>query len=697
MSVVARFNLTSGLHTGAGQAGQSHCADVVNFYSDQGRAKKRKGMVHVRGVTGPKTQTRAGFSVGTAEPATVTTGANTGTSLQTTWTVGCASAFNTLVLSSGSGEGTHDGETYPTYSLRDLTVEYWNGSAWTGLEVAWGWNPGYSSAVDSHSFAPLAPRTTTGALETGPTEPIRMSFIPPTDWATKTINTFLAYYIRVRGYTAGHLVDSVIQCNTNNGWAHAVTNRVLHINTWIDRAGSAHEFIVHRYGESAAEIRYVLDGVTLTPSEGLAPNSTATLFGDDTRVSSFYHQPTDRIIGYISGHTWFYAIPGNSEIYNLDADPVGSETPYASWPLGLRAGIPEAKAITLYDGRIFVAYGDTLYWSAPGVYADIWPAGNEIQINDGNGNISGLLVFGGALVMFKEGAVYNIQSDGTEEGYSAVPLNGGKGGIGGGANCGNFGVWMAKDGIYQYDGTDTVKLSSAIDEAFRVSLGADLSRAVAVFHEPLNQYRVFYPSQDPVTLDRALYLDLTGYKSGEDQQELAVWPQGKYASTDYWVFSCIHEDRTVTPPRTLAGDIYGNVWELDQGLYEANPVKAKAIQSIVNGGRSAGVTITNITGFIANTGNVDVTLKVTPDDREDLAASQTISPYRSTSSQLFTAAGLFDTTTVFPTTPTTVTAECPQDINLRQFAVSVTHAAAGEVEIIGFEVEANASGRRRGT
>src|SRR3990167_4259158 len=134
MPVISRFSLTSGMHTGAGQASENHCSDALNLFSDQGRVRKRGGMTPVRRMVTSGTQARCGFAVGTSEPTTTTTGVALGGATHTSVYIGCTSSFN---LASMYGDTCAGINSFPSYGLRDLVSEYWNGSAWTALEVAW--------------------------------------------------------------------------------------------------------------------------------------------------------------------------------------------------------------------------------------------------------------------------------------------------------------------------------------------------------------------------------------------------------------------------------------------------------------------------------------------------------------------------------------------------------------------------------
>lgn len=696
--MAAKISLTAGLHTGPGEAGPDHCVESINWFSDQGRLKKRSGMMPADSVPGLTVTPYIGWGVAGDPTSVVNVGTATAGAGADRIYVGYSAAWNRCVVYGSTSGGSKFADTFSS-----LTWEYWNGSAWTTENVAYMNNPIYDSTNDINTCAPYVVYDPAESAIAIVGTHIDIVAAPKSDWATKTINGQTLYWRRLRGFSSSASMIAGCTAVLASCTANATENRVLNVTTWTDVTGSDHRFIAYLYGSDGTQLRFQLDGTVLTQSDGLQPLTTSVLFGEDTEVLAFYHPATDRLIGRISGHVWFYLIPGNSEIYNLAANITADGTPYASVPKGNRGAIPQGRYVALHDGRFFVAEGENLFWSAPAEFPDIWPNQNEIigGIADGNGEITGMLSFGGTLAVFKRNSVYTVQSDGSADGYEALQFPGGVGAIGGIVGCGNFCLFLAEDGVWQFDGGTVAKLSGAIDEAFRnKTFSGDLRKCKAVYAAAYNQYRVYFPSLDEGTIcDKALYVDLTGYTfevRGEERKELSIWPQGRYALTDYgFNMTAVFSDSDGVSQRVLCGDIYGIVWELDQGLYEVTPVKARLVQAPIGVGRSTAAVVTWVNLALQNTGNVSCTMKLIPETIEANSESKTVSVYKATDSTLLTSVQTLGASETLPAGQVLVERENAFAMRTRMMQIALISTAAGAIEVAGIEIQANA-GQKRG-
>ena len=710
MPSIAHVSLTAGLHSGAGEGGPDHVADALNVFSGQSRLVKRQGMIAIRAMSAGITRTKlvVGSGVGTTEPTSGLTAYGGTHAMGATHTtiyaavdpaVVAASTFNRLIL---NGLSTYGVSTRRATTIRDLVIEYWNGTAWTAIDGGWVWKPYYDATNDDHTIYPFVLHDEgNGGTNRVTDDHVPICIDTPPDWATKVIAGTTSYWLRIRGFMA---LDGATINNsgaTPPSWCQITENRILHVNTWRDAQGAPHEFVVYLVGTTGTTIQYVLDGVQLSQAASLSVDGASKMFSPRTKVDSFFHPATNRLIGRVSGLGWFFLIPGNAEIYWLNADD-GIDTPYASLTRGIRAAIPIGEHVAFHDGRLFSVAGQRMQWSAAGVYADVWP--NEFEnpdgLVDGLGDVTGLATFARSLIVFKRSGIYSMQVV-DDDVYAASPYPGGVGALGGIASAGNFVVFLSDDGLWMFDGENLRRLSGAVDGFFvgDVPFSSEPQRVKAVFNTANNQYRLFYSSTgESLVYDRALYVDLTGYTydvSGEEKKDVSFWPQGRYSATDYgFMATAVHQDTTTNNGRTLIGDKYGVLWECDSGNYDAgSSVKAYAQQIAQNVGGRGQALVRNVTSVIKNTGDKAWTLRVINDNDRTNEQSVSVNAYLSAdTASNWSAASTFAAGTTFGRAGDVVTIETPVEVRCRNFAIRLEHLLPGQMEWIAHDMVASPVG-----
>lgn len=450
-------------------------------------------------------------------------------------------------------------------------VDYWNGSAWSPVAAA----DMFRQFGDGQSPQVMALNMYRPWASDGSANPsvagfhVRGLIDPPSNWASKVVGGNAGWWLRIRDMPAG-LATTSIAAGSGGGYTTALTTQehpILDMLYFNDRRGTRHEFITYLYSDT--ELRYVLDGTELTPSDDIQPDGTSRMFSATTRVWSYYDSATDRVIGYTDGIGWFYLVlPSNGEIYGLSAN-VFPGPPYESVTGGLRSTIPDGRIAVSHADRIFTANGVTVVYSSPSFYKDVWPNDNEFACQDAYGNITAMCSVGGVLAIFKRNAIWVAQSDGSEDGYVAFPLPGNVGCIAqrSVAVSGNIAWFLAEDGIYTFNGERTEKMSRRVDDMIRKEVGAvDPTRAIGVYHNFYNQYRLYYPTQSslPWVMSNALYV------CTEENGEVTFWPQGRNLDSDPgFNATAIARDDSSPINRMMLGDRYGVVWQMDEGLYDS--------------------------------------------------------------------------------------------------------------------------------
>lgn len=613
------------------EAGPGDFASCINLMDEHGLLRKRGGM---RILESYGNWVTSGFYTGwgtTTEPTSVSTGTTTPSASHRYLYFGGSTTFYQFHV---YGEGVCDAwaTVLPEWkNLHGIVVQYWNGSAWTSVNASvtttgnggvadlftpqyvggrtvvapfMGWSDGTNSVVEGYQ--------------------VRGRIKPPSDWATKAINGQTKYWLRLAVLNAQQTGASATASSSR---FTTTEHTLLCVLPFQDRRGTPHLFTVWRYSD--AVLKYVLDGTTLTASDGLEPDGSAAMFNEATRVWAYYDSSTDRIIGYVEGHTWFYATAlNNGEIYSLEADDVGTNTPYRSVIGGLRSVIPPGTVACTHDDRIFTADGQKVVYSSPGPYKDIWPNDNELFIADDRGNVTAMVSVGGVLGIFKRDAIWVAQGDGSADGYSAYRLPGNVGCVAPRslAVSGDVAYFLAEDGVYRFDGQSVQKLSKRIDGIFNRGWSSCAERAIGVWHPTLNQYRLFYPGPQapPWVCTHALYC------CAAEEGGFTFWPQGPYdvEIDEGFNATAVVRDDSRAVPRMLLGDRYGNLWVMDTGPYDgAYQVRHTGTTHRMNLGTAQRYLMRWITPVTPTEACQQWTLSMWPDGHA--GDKQTVSPYLS--------------------------------------------------------------------
>ncbi len=601
-----------GLVTTPMEAGPGDFASCINLYDEHGLLRKRGGM---KILASYGSYSASGVYTGwgtTTEPASVGTGAMSPGASSTHLYYGGDSKHIQAIIYGVAEMNTDTG--WPntlTEHKKIISVGYWNGSAWTTVGAADIFLKQYDPGRTSHLLAPFCPYDIAGAggsSARGNQVMIRVK--QQSDHALKTINGQSKYWFRVQCLASNQAAAGQSDASSSN--LTSAEHPILCVLAFQDRRGTPHRFVV--YLNSQTTLKYVLDSTTLTASDGLEPDGTSKMFDDTTRVWAYYDSTTDRVIGYVEGHTWFYTVSANNgEIYSLSADDVATDTGYESVIGGLRSVIPPGDVAAVYDDRIFTANGQAVVWSSPAFYKDVWPNDNELFIGDDRGPVTALAAVGGVLAVFKRDSIWVAQSDGGEDSYTAFRLPGNAGCIAprSVAVAGDVAYFLAEDGIYRFDGNAVTKLSRRIDGFFSGGWSSAPERAIGLWNPTLNQYRLFYPAPNAPqwVCNAALYVNM-------EDGGARFWPQGAYdpeVDEGFNATSVTRDDSRATP-RFLLGDRYGCLWEMDVGFYDgATAVTSDGVTHRVNLGTAQKYLLRWVTPVSKTVNNATYTMSVWPD------------------------------------------------------------------------------------
>lgn len=712
MPVVSRFGLLGGIHTGPGQAGPEHCSDALNWYSTQGENRVRGGQrakfaAPLRGVLG---YGQCAFSVG--EPVAVTDTDPFAAALpitaaggDTEFYYGASLPFELLRVLGQARNSTAEwfGDEDPGYPLE---LNYWNGTAWATLTGKNVFGSKYNPTFDEYTSGPW---WNVGANNVSGTQ-LLVTLRPPSDWAPKVIGGFNLYWLRV--ICPGAAEVGIGGGTVTSAEHYSVATPVAGLLPFISRNGGRHLFGVMK--TLTGPIYAVGD---VPPYRGDSVMTELAQSGDLSEVTGVssdgtydvwlgYAAQSDRVVGHIVGKNWFYWVPGDTTVNLLDADPVGTNTPYASVPGGLSGAIPGGSHRVLHDGRLFIADGQTIRWSSPGVYLDLWPNRNELVLSDQYGPITGMLTVNGVLAVFKRNIIYTLTPNGDADGYDAMPMPSGVGCVGGLTACGSFCLFISTDGLFRFDGNDLTKLSEKLDEMFFLGqVGSDLTKARGVYFGPLNQWRLFFPKGEAFVLDRAFYVDLTGYTDdsrGDPRTEVAVWPQGTADAAQYgFDATCVVVDNTESDAVMLMGGRRGIVWEADAGTMDVGVgIAAYLTQADQNLGKTGGVLARRLNATMKTDTHAPLTVAFLPNGipaTPSTLGSATMDNWKDVSATAQADADdLASSSLVAVATRPYITRESMFSLRCRSFAVSISTAGGRgqSPRLMGLEFEANKAGRR---
>ena len=193
----------------------------------------------------------------------------------------------------------------------------------------------------------------------------------------------------------------------------------------------------------------------------------------------------------------------------------------ASAAMGVPTGLTAAKYIEQFNNYLFLAnvtvsgvvYPSRIYWSDYQTSA-AWTATSYIDIakNDGQ-QITGIKVLSDRLVVFKERSIYNVYFTGDADIPFILP-GGGKANSSVGTishwsiqEVENGLVFLAIDGFYYYDGSNSTKISTKINSTLRDYSYGRFNQAVSCVQKNKNRYLCALPGASSTTNDKVVVWD----------------------------------------------------------------------------------------------------------------------------------------------------------------------------------------------
>jgi hypothetical protein len=224
--------------------------------------------------------------------------------------------------------------------------------------------------------------------------------------------------------------------------------------------------------------------------------------------------------------------PGNhcdfANAFNIMYGTNGEDAPFqwagtgTATTMAVPTGLTAAKYTTLFNNYLFLGnvtvsattYPTRIYWSTirdAGVWeGDQWI---EVGMNDGQA-ITGLKVLQDRLVVYKERSIYNVFYTGDADIPFILP-GGGKANSPVGCiapfsiqEVENGHVFLAHDGLYYYDGSNSTKLSYKIFKTFKDDMNNNVfNKAVSCVLKSKNRYMLALTASGGATNNRVIVWD----------------------------------------------------------------------------------------------------------------------------------------------------------------------------------------------
>lgn len=763
MVALPPFLPTGGLCTSPGSGTPKNCAEALNVFAHKGRIIKRGGGISDGAIpihtNDGVTFVFSGDIDFTVYPRTTPYQGTAGRRLY--FTSG-RPTVDVVVFRAKNAAPTHLSEVL---QKGDVTLWYWNGSAYAEVPN-WAWvhkpSANNTNVEDIDVTQAEFPSGNTGHNNEADNSYVQeyfewvLAYEPPSDWAVVDIPasglgaTYWMYLkVPIGGFwdadiggggntlgvtdlssEAAYCTSLALLENADTGSLAVEHGRIGRLMTWRDRRGKRHEALIafgldYGSGVTTDPIAVYLDRVALTFSaeSGISLKTAQPVDPDAYRQLGVHCQATDAAYLVHPQLGWIVVRTKTPTEYGLFVPTPESEladTPYHNLTGGMRAGLdPKPTSIVLHDGRIFYCSGQRLVWSSPGEWVDIWPLNNEMDIADDNGNITGMVSFGGVLYVFKERATYAVTPLGSDpDGYQHQVVLAGTGCVGPAAVCstGNHVAFVGHDGVYAFDGSSAQKLTGNINSFFISGQDecSDWSKSTVVFHPIYNQVRVYYRSRwSTLYLDKALYINVAplvgGSADADPDAGISCWPQGPYTGPQTiddsttkttvgdWGFrsTCIIMDQARDPPQVLCAHPGAWLSVQDAGTKDGpSAVKAKWRSLPAGVGGAAMTMLRWVSTTVSRLTNMVWKTWVVFDELDGQDVEYQVSAIKSPGVELFSVSTVFDDVTTFSDVGRIATREVPFSRRARGVSLGAKHEVEGPAEWIAIQAELNPLGRR---
>jgi hypothetical protein len=549
-----RTTCRKGINQDAETANLHECEDARNVWAIDGRVEQRPGSVGIFTMLMSGTLTAVKFK-GRTEDVSLSTFASpaatildlSGLVARTTgvagdrWYIGHTSAF--------------DGFAIKVVTLNANTTyfkaEYYNGTAWKYLPC--------TELDGSTNVAKV-----TGHLKDDAQSVF--SFVQPGDWASTTVDSQAAYWIRFTFLNADIDADCTVDVDDEPLTGTIALGRIMGLfaaqfpftRRYISLTRNAAGAVYYGSAASIDSDNFVSSNIAAGfPGAGLSEPPTIAVVPQFEEAFVAYDNLVTRHVAYPTSSPSLPALVEDRDIY------VGSGAPFDKSLIIQRSTFPEAKYILYHQGRLWAAgltdEPATVRWSGKTPGHKVWPGVSfDYIMESDNSPIAGMFAYGEQTIVGKGDSLWLMRDRGLNEldlrVYEPEPM---VWGVGLTSNSSvkmirGRAILLAEDGIYAFDGTpNIVKLSDRVQGYIdRISPGRRPHAAAAHWRS------------------KGCYLLSVALDGSDENDHVIVWD---YVNDAWWVWDGIEaqhwleDEGSYDDELIYFGDASGRIYELGKG------------------------------------------------------------------------------------------------------------------------------------
>lgn len=561
-----------GINEQVDDATKDQCADARNIWVKDGDVQQRPGYIGLAFLRGQETTVTVFYArAEDVSAGTFTSPAGTGVltlsglvALTTgveadRWYIGLGSTFNDIALAVAG----------PNSNATRYVAEYWNGSAWVWLNIN-EHVAGTDPYLDGNHLGATGSQTL-------------FNFAAPQDWATTTVDSQSAYWIRFSLRDADF--DAAVTVDVDNGGtlvsagsdirgAAVLRFPSVRRTLYLVAEVSTNPFIGLAYfnADSPTFRRYIYD--TMTPYRSDEPATVAVIPEFDEAYMAYANIVTVHKAYPAAADSIRTAVEARPEI-------VGPNAKYSTSYIAQLGEFPRAKYISYFKGFLWAAGidGDKhgIRWSAPGFAYKVWPAiSRETLAENDNSEVKAIYGFGENMLVWKNDSMWQMVFRGTNAfglaEFSPVRVPGAVGCVSQSSVVEIHGkvYWLAEDGVYSFDGTAVKPVhKERIQSIFRRINPSRRAFAVATDWAPHNVYLLSVALDGSSANNTVLVYDY-------NRKAWWIWDS---IEAQFWLNDEDSADNAVL----YFGDSSGRIYELGKGLTD----HGGTVTSYVTGRRMA--------------------------------------------------------------------------------------------------------------
>lgn len=598
-------NCSGGINQQDDLAELNQCADARNVYAPAGKVVTRPGYVGIVSSTGGAGTQVVMFARKQVDNAVETyvaptlgvldlsglTGRVTSGGTFGRWLIGYSSPFDgfTILVPTNNSNATH------------FKAEYWNGSAWSYLNV-----------FEITSFSP----NIQGAHLSYASNIGFFYFARPQDWSSVTVDGQAAYWLRFNLLDVDF--DASVSIDVDDASTAVNITPVPTYGVYVAQFPTSKRYITV---SDFAGRPYYMSSASITGDQGtpkllsaIAP--TTTSFAVIPQFEEAFLSYGYRVTRQTNDGVTVAATPETGDF------AVGSGAPYDPVSIAQLSTFPQAKYISFFGGRLWFAglQGEpfTVRWGAAQPFHKVFPVGAaEVLAEYDNSPITGMQPLGEYQVIYKSDSIWMAYPVGPDPltGVESFAIRQVVAGIGCVSNSSiksirGFHIFLAEDGIYSFDGATVKKLSDPLNDTIAAITPGRRPFSAAAHWKTKNLYLLSITTDGSNSVNLVVVFD---YKNG-------TWWLWDNIDAQHWL-----EDEGANDNEELYfGDSAGRIYRMDGSATDHGGTISSYIKTHrFNYGGQGAIRVRGVEAWCSNTTR-EVDISVYMNDAEDADTTGTL-------------------------------------------------------------------------